>query len=505
MSRYVLHVGSQTAQGARSNNEDRYVVDQVHHLFLVADGMGGHPEPKRAAQTAVSAARDYLFAPQRLEELVGRRFEPEGFMQKAIQHANARVRQLATAPGRAAHSVAAAPAASSWGTEKTPGCTLILAIVLDGRLAVANVGDGSIFLFREGRLLLLAGGEARRLGSRPEEYLGHSDHLEVEAAEQCAEEGDRVLLCTDGLTRYFGIGGAPSGQEGLERLQQVVGRISADPQALVSQLTADGRGELYDDDTTVVVAAIGSSRDAPDLLPPERARRREELQQSSAAPDPTPFHAAARPLLLPLGLLLALAVGVVIGTWHPWRRSPDNSLPPFQPFAAAPVDLSALPRGGVVLLQRGTDRLYVLRTRPVGTPASDESVTLSALRVLPAKVIKDTGNSYRLDVGRGRLIDPNGHGYAVSVDSSTGVIEIQQSATLKLYSRPAGLPIAIDGRSAGRTPAAIPVQAGRHQVQVRGPSGSDEVWDKPVEIPPRASFTLNLDLSPRNGSRTTRP
>ena len=41
MAEYVVKVGSRTAQGRRSNNEDRYIVDPQNNVYLVADGMGG--------------------------------------------------------------------------------------------------------------------------------------------------------------------------------------------------------------------------------------------------------------------------------------------------------------------------------------------------------------------------------------------------------------------------------------------------------------------------------
>ena len=132
-------------------------------------------------------------------------------------------------------------------------------------------------------------------------------------------------------------------------------------------------------------------------------------------------------------------------------------------------------------------------------------MTLVELRVQPGKVVKDTGNSYRLDSARGRLIDPKGHSYPVVVDGTTGVIEIQQGGTLRLNTKPVGLPVSIDGRSAGRTPASLSVLAGRHQIQLRSTSGRGVVWDSPVEVPPGPPLTLGLDFTSRNGGRIAPP
>jgi serine/threonine protein phosphatase PrpC len=521
MIRTDVVIGSKSVPGYRHRvegreNEDAAFVSGEHPFFdavmIVADGMGGHPEPGRAARTAVAAAREFLFAPERLKELRGRSADPTDLLQRAVQHANGMVRRLAVEPQPTARSVAAAPTAAEWTDDKPPGCTLILAVILDGQLGVANVGDGSVFLFRDRRLLPLAGGEARRLGSRPEQFLGRGDRVDIESVTDRIHSGDRVLLCTDGLTRYFGSGSAATGgrttgaggSESLDRLQQIVGRVSADPQALASQLTADGRGELYDDDTTVLVADVGVSRELPDPQP-ERERRSEEQQRMEAAPRQPVSSAPSRTGVVTAGMVVSLIVGVAIGTWHPWSRTPGERLPVFQPAGSPPVDLSMFPRGGVVLAQRGTSRIYVLRTRPVGTPPPDEPLKLSELRVLPGKGLKDTRNTYTLDASRGRLIDPNGHTYPVTVDGTTGVIQVQQSGTLHLTTKTAGLPVFIDGRYAGPTPLSIKVPAGRHQLQVRAASGGGVVWDLPVEILPGVSVKLSQDTPAVSGGRVTRP
>lgn len=52
MADFVLHVGGWSAQGLRPNNEDRFVTDPQHQVFLVADGMGGQEFGERASGLA---------------------------------------------------------------------------------------------------------------------------------------------------------------------------------------------------------------------------------------------------------------------------------------------------------------------------------------------------------------------------------------------------------------------------------------------------------------------
>src|SRR5207248_6559016 len=78
-------------------NEDAVLTAQEHPYFdalmFLADGMGGHPEPRLAAHTAIGAARDYLFQPGRLDELTAGRADVAAVLRRAVEHANAHVRR----------------------------------------------------------------------------------------------------------------------------------------------------------------------------------------------------------------------------------------------------------------------------------------------------------------------------------------------------------------------------------------------------------------------------
>src|SRR5258708_37823764 len=63
MPEFVLRVGSRTARGARSNNEDNFVVDLRQRLFVVADGMGGQDRGEIASSMAVELIPRALHTP----------------------------------------------------------------------------------------------------------------------------------------------------------------------------------------------------------------------------------------------------------------------------------------------------------------------------------------------------------------------------------------------------------------------------------------------------------
>lgn len=189
--------GSATDVGlVREANEDRVLCGKT--VYAVADGMGGHAAGEVAAQLAV----------RRLAELDGRRFlevtEAGQVLARTVVQAHRDVEEAARAdPDRAGM-----------------GTTLTAAVLVTGALVLAHVGDSRAYLYREGDGLrrltqdhtavfeavrhgLLTEAEADR---HPQRHLltqavGLEGDVEVDTPPPVRlRSGDRVLLCSDGLT-----------------------------------------------------------------------------------------------------------------------------------------------------------------------------------------------------------------------------------------------------------------------------------------------------------------
>ena len=168
-------------------------------LLLVADGMGGAPAGDVASQLAVEAARRSVES--RGASAVAADEDLSDLLQEAVHAANDAVWSRATSE----------PDTRGMGT------TLVLAIVRPGRAAIANVGDSRAYLLRQGSLDQITVdhsyvAEAVRAGRlSPEEARTHShrniitrvvgtqDAVEGDISLIAFDEGDTLLLCTDGL------------------------------------------------------------------------------------------------------------------------------------------------------------------------------------------------------------------------------------------------------------------------------------------------------------------
>jgi protein phosphatase len=218
------------------------------HLFVVADGMGGHAAGERASELAVGAVESFVLDTLKwFSQLRGR--EEDRLLsdfRSALGQANARV--LAEA--------AADPHLRGMGS------TLTLAFSLNDELFVAHVGDTRCYLFRRGVLYRLTSDHTlveemiRRGLLSAEEAANHrwrhvitnavggdEASIKVEVHKLRLEAGDTVLLCSDGLT----------GMVAEEEIAQVL-RDRPDPEPACRLLVDRANEEGGKDNITVVVA-----------------------------------------------------------------------------------------------------------------------------------------------------------------------------------------------------------------------------------------------------------
>ena len=208
-----LTLGSLTHVGMkRSANEDSHCAlvglnapPGTDALLAVADGMGGHAAGEVASAMAIQGiksrlSRDGLGDVAKLGPL-----DYERLMKKVVQDLNAEVRKAAEQP-----------ATMGMGT------TLTTALIFGSLVIIAHVGDSRAYLFRNGRMQQLsrdhswvaeevARGALTEAQAREHprrniltRALGVATDVEVDTSASELEEGDVLLLCSDGLYGLVG-------------------------------------------------------------------------------------------------------------------------------------------------------------------------------------------------------------------------------------------------------------------------------------------------------------
>jgi len=218
------------------------------HLFVVADGMGGHAGGEQASATAIDSVETFILE---TFKWFAEFKEPEQNrvltdFQTALAEANARV--LAEA--------------KDWPELRGMGTTLTLAYSLNDVLFIAHVGDTRCYLCRQGTLYRLTRDhtlveEMIRNGflaieDAAKHHLRHVitnavggtlANLKVEVHKLPLEACDRVLLCSDGLT----------GMLTDDEINQIL-HAEEEPDEACRQLVARANQAGGRDNITVVVA-----------------------------------------------------------------------------------------------------------------------------------------------------------------------------------------------------------------------------------------------------------
>jgi len=192
----LSHIGK-----VREENEDTFIMEPELGLFLVSDGMGGH----RGGELASKIVTEDLpvMIEVRLDKLkVGRPATIRSLFKKAIIEQSKQLHLEGI---------------SETGY-KDMGATLVVALLRNHRAYIANLGDSRVYRFRNRRLRQLTKdhsvvSELLDKGKiKPEEaenhedqgvithYVGMEDKARPNIRSFQLKKGDRLLLCTDGLT-----------------------------------------------------------------------------------------------------------------------------------------------------------------------------------------------------------------------------------------------------------------------------------------------------------------
>lgn len=194
---------SVTRTGKNKNvNQDCFLCEEkpignLSNLFMVADGMGGYNGGDFASRFCVEEVRNHI------RDKGGNSIISS--IREAIKAANGGIRE------------------NTISNEELRGCatTVVLATIKGDALYVANVGDSRLYVSQKGRLRqitedhsvveeMVKKGAIKREDARfhPDKNmvtrgLGPEPDVEIDFFEVQVEKGDRILLCSDGVSNMI--------------------------------------------------------------------------------------------------------------------------------------------------------------------------------------------------------------------------------------------------------------------------------------------------------------
>jgi protein phosphatase len=235
----------------RKGNEDSLFVNPEQHLFVVADGMGGHAAGEIASKVAVESINEFVCLTGGDEEITW----PFGLDENISYDGN----RLKTAIRYANRKVLEATKEKS---EYEGMATTVAAVLVDGDTAnLGHVGDSRVYLVRDGEITQLTSDhswvneqiqsgvispdQARThpLRNVVTRALGGKPDLQVDMQQHKAKAGDILLLCSDGLTTMI-----PD-----EDIVRVVREAGSDVEKAAQALVASANAKGGEDNITVLL------------------------------------------------------------------------------------------------------------------------------------------------------------------------------------------------------------------------------------------------------------
>lgn len=198
----LTHVGRQ-----RQHNEDSFLVEHDAHLFLVADGMGGHAAGEIASRIAVDSITEFILHTKEDDGTWPHAYDEHykrstNRLMAAVRLANTRVLEAMRKDARL----------------RGMGTTVVACLADAETMSFAHVGDSRAYLIRDDQLsritndhswvfeqvqagmLTEAEAEKHPLRNVITRALGGALQVTPDATEVEMRAGDVYLLCSDGLT-----------------------------------------------------------------------------------------------------------------------------------------------------------------------------------------------------------------------------------------------------------------------------------------------------------------
>jgi protein phosphatase len=250
----VIAAGETNVGMKRAHNEDNFSVDDDDHLYVVADGMGGHASGEVASQMAIDTLREFFRAtgadpeatwPYKMDKARG--YE-ENRLITSIKLANLRIFEAAQRD----------PKLRGMGT------TICGILIVDDGVLVAHVGDSRVYRVRDGKLEQLTEDHSllndyikmKRLSEEeianfPHKNvivraLGMKESVKVDTLLDKPQPGDIYVLCSDGLC----------GPASDEEIREIVHAESKDIKGACTKLIERANGNGGPDNITVVLAKV---------------------------------------------------------------------------------------------------------------------------------------------------------------------------------------------------------------------------------------------------------
>ncbi len=202
----------------RDENEDFYFFSISRKFFIVCDGMGGHEKGALASKIAGATLRDLIFASETLRNVVIEKnfLDVSRICQDIDKELPVQALKLISGIRLANKRIFSY---SRYNPKiKEMGTTVAAAVVQQGRIFIAHVGDSRVYRLRHGKLSCLTTDhswlnelledkditqkEAVRFQDKNvlTRALGVSPAIKVDLQIEAVEPGDLYLLCSDGLS-----------------------------------------------------------------------------------------------------------------------------------------------------------------------------------------------------------------------------------------------------------------------------------------------------------------